>query len=104
MKSRNNINSRSEKKTIHASHVAYVDDVKPEYDEFEPEFTFHYPTHEIPSENELSAAITGRKDKQKGVSILADEKKITSHDGMKLADDQADRLGKLRRGLVEKVE
>jgi len=67
-----------------------------EPDEFTPEFNFHYKTHDIPNENELSQMITGKKSpKAAGVSLIniARDAANKALNGNVLPNDEADKLG-----------
>ena len=89
------------KKKSYASHVSSTSIVSPlhgEPDDFVPDFNFHYKTHDIPNENELSLMINGNKPKkQDGVSLLniAREAANKALNGKVIPNDDADKLGML---------
>ena len=88
------------KKKSYASHVTSTEGVSPlhgEPVEFTQDFNFHYKTHDIPNENELSLMINGQKPKkQDGVSLLniAREAANKALNGKVIPNDDADKLGR----------
>ena len=85
-------------KKSYASHVMSAGNVYPlhgENEEFTPDFNFHYKTHDIPNENELSTMLTGKPHVSNGVSLvnIAEEAANKAINGKVLSNDDADRLG-----------
>ena len=93
-------NTQNGKKKSYASHVSSTSSVAPlhgEPEDFTADFNFHYKTHDIPNENELSLMITGNKPKkQDGVSLLniAREAATKALNGKVIPNDDADKLGR----------
>ena len=91
-------------KKSYASHVTSTDSMNPMHgqpEEFMPDFNFHYKTHDIPNENELSLMINGNKPKKSvsgGVSLLniAKEAADKALNGKVIPNDDADKLGWFR--------
>ena len=87
------------KKKSYASHVMSTGNVYPlhgGHESYYPDFNFHYKTHDIPNENELSLMITGHKPKKPdGVSLvnIAKEAATKALNGKVIPNDDADKLG-----------